>query len=94
MVSKHIKDSRLETDDDDVSIFRLPTNGTSKLSELFMELEKIKIDLRISNFGLDLTTMDDVFLKIGELQDIEEEEEHELPIEVNKFSYFNVLNVH
>ena len=39
---------------------------------MFSDLEKAKNQLGIANFGLDLTTMDDVFLKIGELQDNEE----------------------
>ena len=39
---------------------------------MFLDLEKDKNNLGIINFGLDLTTMDDVFLKIGELDTAEE----------------------
>ena len=36
---------------------------------MFQQLERVKQELDILNFGLDLTTMDDVFLKIGELEE-------------------------
>ena len=36
---------------------------------MFQQLERGKQELDILNFGLDLTTMDDVFLKIGELEE-------------------------
>ena len=55
---------------------------------MFLDLEKEKVALGIANFGLDLTTMDDVFLKIGELQDnegIEEIETADLSPEVGIF---------
>ena len=51
--------------------FRLDNDQSGKFPDMFLELEKEKTSLDIVNFGLDLTTMDDVFLKIGELEEQE-----------------------
>ena len=51
--------------------FRLDNDQSWKFPDMFLELEKEKTSLDIVNFGLDLTTMDDVFLKIGELEEQE-----------------------
>lgn len=47
----------------------LPTNDTGALSDLFVNLEKKKESLRINNFGVSITTMEEVFLKVGEIAD-------------------------
>lgn len=47
----------------------LPTNDTSALSSLFLHLDKNKSNLNISNFGVSITTMEEVFLKVGEIAD-------------------------
>ena len=51
--------------------FRLDNDQSGKFPDMFLGLEKEKTSLDIVNFGLDLTTMDDVFLKIGELEEQE-----------------------
>eukprot|EP00092_Neocalanus_flemingeri_P060351 GFUD01072319.1.p1 GENE.GFUD01072319.1~~GFUD01072319.1.p1 ORF type:complete len:1563 (-),score=388.51 GFUD01072319.1:54-4385(-) len=71
IISRHIPDQQLESDNDDEALFRLPSGQSSKFPAMFLDLEKEKVELGIANFGLDLTTMDDVFLKIGELQENE-----------------------
>ena len=68
-------------------VFRLPAGQSSKFPEMFFDLEKEKIKLGIANFGLDLTTMDDVFLKIGEMQENEDTDDVEISAEVRSFSY-------
>ena len=52
---------------------------------MFFDLEKEKIKLGIANFGLDLTTMDDVFLKIGEMQEHADTDDVETSEEVCSF---------
>lgn len=49
--------------------FALPTNDTTALSTLFINLEKNKTELNITNFGVSITTMEEVFLKVGEIAD-------------------------
>jgi len=78
IISQHISGPQLESDNDDEAVFRLPTGQSSKFPDMFLALEKEKASLGIANFGLDLTTMDDVFLKIGELQEKNATEEKEI----------------
>ncbi|ODM97302.1 ATP-binding cassette sub-family A member 3 [Orchesella cincta] len=52
-------------------LITLPTEtaSTSILSEMFIELTRSKQELGIKTMGLSLTTMDEVFLRVGELTD-------------------------
>ena len=47
----------------------LPHEATGKFEELFTELEMQKDDLRIASYGASVTTMEEVFLKVGEGMD-------------------------
>ena len=68
IISKHVNGSQLVQDTSSETLFRLANEESSKFPDMFLDLEKEKNNLGIVNFGLDLTTMDDVFLKIGELE--------------------------
>lgn len=50
-------------------VFSLPTNDTEALSKLFINLEQQKERLGIANFGVSITSLEDVFLKVGEIAD-------------------------
>ena len=75
----------MESDNDDAAVFRLPTGQSSKFPDMFLDLEKEKIALGIANFGLDVTTMDDVFLKIGEMHENEGNDDIDTSPEVSIF---------
>ena len=75
IISGKISDSELMENNQQEVLYRLDNNQSGKFPEMFLELEKNKEELDIVNFGLDLTTMDDVFLKIGELQEKSANEE-------------------
>ena len=77
IISRHIKDFSLESDTTDLAVFRIPSDQAPHFPAMFSDLEKDKLELGIANFGLDVTTMDDVFLKIGELQENEEINDNE-----------------
>ncbi|XP_059481121.1 phospholipid-transporting ATPase ABCA1-like isoform X2 [Neocloeon triangulifer] len=47
--------------------FTLPANKVEKFAILFDALEKSKKDLGIASMGVSVTTLDEVFLKVGEL---------------------------
>ncbi|CAM1329249.1 ABCA3 (predicted) [Pycnogonum litorale] len=53
----------------------IETSDTSKFPETFDQFEKEKSNLRIENFGLSLTTMEDVFLKVGQLAESSEKKD-------------------
>ena len=47
----------------------LPSEATGKFAELFIELETRRKDLGIASYGASVTTMEEVFLKVGEEMD-------------------------
>ena len=49
--------------------FILPSEATAKFEELFTELETRRRDLGIASYGASVTTMEEVFLKVGEEMD-------------------------
>lgn len=49
--------------------FILPSESTSKFEQLFSELESRREELGINSFGVSVTTMEEVFLKVGEEMD-------------------------
>lgn len=87
LVQKHVTNAKLNSNINNEITFVLPKEEAFKFSQLFNELELVKNDLNIINIGVTVTTIEEVFLKIGDLEDAEEEEE-EKEIKVN-----NVKNV-
>ena len=69
IISSKISEWELMENNEQEVTYRLDNGQSAKFPEMFLELERNKEELDIVNFGLDLTTMDDVFLKIGELQE-------------------------
>ena len=49
--------------------FILPSEATGKFEELFLELETRRRELGIASYGASVTTMEEVFLKVGEEMD-------------------------
>ena len=52
---------------------RLPSGASEKFADLFEMLENDKDKLKIENFGIGLTTLEEVFLSVGGNKDEEEE---------------------
>ena len=46
--------------------FILPSSSTPSFPDLFDELEATKAELGILSFGVSITTMEEVFMKVGE----------------------------
>lgn len=47
-------------------LFRLPFSTVSKFGRFFAELESDLDTLKVSNFGVTIPSLEDVFLKVGE----------------------------
>lgn len=77
IISSKVPGHELLHNDEEEAQYRLDNDHSHMFPDMFLELEKQKEELGIANFGLDLTTMDDVFLKIGELD--EEEGDRDTP---------------
>nr|QNH67858.1 ATP-binding cassette transporter subfamily A member 3 X1 [Brachionus rotundiformis] len=75
LVTQAIPKSKLNTNLTSEISFVLPSDQTAKFSHLLDEIDKNREILNIMNVGISVTTIEDVFLKIGE-----EEEMEELPV--------------
>ena len=49
--------------------FILPSEATGKFEDLFMDLETRRQELGIASYGASVTTMEEVFLKVGREMD-------------------------
>ena len=49
--------------------FILPSEATEKFEDLFMDLETRRQELGIASYGSSVTTMEEVFLKVGKEMD-------------------------
>ena len=49
--------------------FVLPSEATDKFEGLFLELENRRQELGIASYGASVTTLEEVFLKVGEEMD-------------------------
>jgi len=54
----------------------IPTNSKSCFEELFGEIETNREKLGIASFGASVTTLEEVFIKVGEEQDTLESRSH------------------
>eukprot|EP00049_Salpingoeca_infusionum_P004186 m.75537 g.75537 ORF g.75537 m.75537 type:complete len:1711 (-) comp12452_c2_seq4:1262-6394(-) len=66
VVQSHIADAVEEANIGSEVTYLLPKNSAEMFSELFGELEALQTDLKIASFGVSVTTMEEVFLKVGE----------------------------
>ncbi|XP_013413247.1 ATP-binding cassette sub-family A member 3 [Lingula anatina] len=73
MIQGHVPSSTLETDIGAELSYVLPREEICRFEGLFADLEVRHKDLGVSSFGVSLTTMEEVFLKVGEGIDVNEE---------------------
>ena len=78
LIQTHVASAELSKCDDEALVFILPVEESPKFPDMFEEIETAKEELGVDSFGLSLTTMEDVFLKIGEMT---EEEGEKKPVE-------------
>ena len=74
IISSKVPSTQLIQTSEQETLYRLDTDHSPMFPDMFLELEKEMKQLGIVNFGLDLTTMDDVFLKIGEMEEDHDDE--------------------
>lgn len=65
MLEKHIPEIRLEQETDTEIMYLLPEDRNDKFKEIFEDLENNEDKLKIGSFGVSLTTLEEIFLKIG-----------------------------
>ncbi|XP_071813575.1 phospholipid-transporting ATPase ABCA3-like isoform X2 [Apostichopus japonicus] len=66
LVKRHVPSSVLENNVGAELSFILPQEEVGKFEALFDEMEKKKIELGIDSYGASVTTMEEVFIKVGD----------------------------
>eukprot|EP01135_Chromosphaera_perkinsii_P005752 Nk52_evm52s359 gene=Nk52_evmTU52s359 len=66
LLLKHIPDCDLVSDVGAELTFILPSSNSKKFAGLFQELEETSADLGIQSYGISVTTLEEVFLKVGD----------------------------
>ncbi|XP_004627914.1 ATP-binding cassette sub-family A member 3 [Octodon degus] len=69
LVYHHIPNATLESSAGAELSFILPKESTHRFESLFSKLEKKQKELGIASFGASVTTMEEVFLRVGKLVD-------------------------
>nr|XP_031542926.1 ATP-binding cassette sub-family A member 3 isoform X3 [Vicugna pacos] len=69
LVHHHIPNATLESSAGAELSFILPKESTHRFESLFAKLEKKQKELGIASFGASVTTMEEVFLRVGKLVD-------------------------
>jgi ATP-binding cassette subfamily A (ABC1) protein 3 len=72
IIQKHVQNAQLNSNINNEISFMLPKEQTPKFAALFSDLEQYKEELNIINVGVSVTTVEEVFLKIGDLEECEE----------------------
>lgn len=72
VIQRHIPNAKLNSNINSEISFVLPKEDASKFALLFDDLDLNKTDLGIINIGVSVTTVEEVFLKIGDLEEAEE----------------------
>ncbi|VDM81142.1 unnamed protein product [Strongylus vulgaris] len=65
LLQQHVSDVRLQSFVGQEATFLISAKCKSQFSKMFANLEEIQADLGISSFGMSVTTMEEVFLKVG-----------------------------
>lgn len=66
LVHTYVSEAEQVTDVGAELSFTLPSSATAKFPELFDRLDGQKAELGVSSFGVSVTTMEEVFMKVGE----------------------------
>ncbi|XP_075216775.1 phospholipid-transporting ATPase ABCA3-like isoform X2 [Lycorma delicatula] len=75
IVRNSVPGSKLRSHHQGQLVYNLPTESSSAFASLFFELETRKSELFITSIGISCTTMEEVFLKVGEISEMEKNAE-------------------
>ncbi|OON21313.1 ABC transporter, ATP-binding protein, partial [Opisthorchis viverrini] len=75
-VQQHVKGAQIRSDQGDELKFLLPLEAVDTFSPLFSNLETNKAQLGIQSFGVSVTTMEEVFLRVSERDFQDKESAH------------------
>jgi len=67
VISKHIPQANCTSDVSSEITYQLPMDTSPKFEEMFGELDERKGELRISSYGVSVTTLEEVFLNVSKI---------------------------
>lgn len=67
LVKKHIAQSKVTSDVSTEVALQLPMDSVDRFPKLFDELDSRKKEFAIESYGVSITTLEEVFLKVAEL---------------------------
>eukprot|EP01038_Epipyxis_sp_PR26KG_P005748 gene5748-7937_t len=70
VVTKHIPEAQVLSDVGAEQSFRLPFEASSRFVRLFSELDEAKAESSIQEYGISVTTLEEVFIRVGEIEDV------------------------
>lgn len=70
-IANHVPEAKLKSNIGSELGFLLPRGAAGKFEGLFSELEGKRCDLGVSSYGCSITTMEEVFLRVSGLQDVD-----------------------
>lgn len=65
LVTKHIPEADVLSNVGAEQSFRLPFSSSSKFVQLFTETDSMKAELGIAEYGISVTTLEEVFIRVG-----------------------------
>ncbi|KHJ96346.1 ABC transporter, ATP-binding protein [Oesophagostomum dentatum] len=71
LLQKHVSDANLQSYIGQEAVFLMPAKRKPQFPDMFAELESEQMNLGISSFGVSMTTMEEVFLKVNKLAEEE-----------------------
>jgi len=74
LIQRHVLNATLKSSINNEISYNLPKEQASKFSGLFNELEVLKNELNIINIGISIATVEEIFLKICDLDDEADEQ--------------------
>lgn len=89
VTKKHASEAKLDSCSPPEFSIVLPIDQKHYFSDLFEELESRKAELQIGSFGLSFNTLEQVFLRVGEIADPDEEHEDNGNIQKDAADLFN-----
>ena len=70
LIKKHIPEATILSNVSAELGIQLPVSTTPKFSGLFQELDSLKESLGVSGYGISITTLEEVFLKVAEIDSL------------------------
>lgn len=92
LITKHVTNSKFESELGTELTYLLPKEESKKIAKLFKVIEGEQEEYGVESFGVSVTTMEEVFIRVSEEQDEEDEENRRGDGEEREFNRFRRID--